>query len=190
MSTMTNQRASAIGVDMGAIYELHFTNRWNKPAEAYKLTPAMVEVADYADRTFHFVRIRETGEKIATREFKRTFKEKYGKSRFKGNRTAGSVRYSEYVGEVNGNHVHNYYKFNWYLTQHANNKLQLTAVFYNKEESVVVLDLNMEYSEIKFNLIAMMMRWITDQNISVMLNPRCYNDNYKFKPAVLKFFNT
>ncbi len=190
MSKMTCQRASAIGVDLGAIYELHFTNRWNSPSAAYKLTPAMVKVADYADRSFHHVIIRDTGEKVATREFKRTFKQKYGKTPFKGNRTVGAVRYSRYEGIVEGKHIHRDYQFRWYLTQQINNNMKLIGVFYTKEESVVVIDLSMEYSETKFKLIQSMMRWVTDQNVSVMLNPRAYNDNYKFKPAVLKFFNS
>lgn len=190
---MTNQsHATDIcrTVDEGAIYELSFIFRWHKPAEAYRLTKGMAEVVDYTDGTFHKVMVRETGEILLTREFKRTYKEKYAKPTYKGNRNVGAVRYSQYVGLINEVHVHHNYKFCWYLTQQQDNKIKVTATLRTDKELSIVLDLTLDYSEYNYYTLLTFLRWVTDQEITYVIDKRYYNDNYKFKPAVLKFFNS
>ena len=151
------------------IYELSFVFGWHKPAEAYRLTKGMASVADYTDGTFHKVMVRETGEILLTREFKRTYKEKYAKPTYKGNRNVGAVRYSQYMGLINEVQVHHNYKFCWYLTQQQDNKIKVTATLRTDKELSIVLDLTLDYSEYNYYTLLTFLRWVTDQEITYVI---------------------
>jgi len=69
MTKMTSRLAQQ-GLDMGAIYEIRAMYKYQKPHEAYKLTPAMMEHAVHTDYTYLKVLVIETGEIIPTRTFK------------------------------------------------------------------------------------------------------------------------
>ena len=69
MTKITSQLAQQ-GLDMGAIYEIRAMYRYQRPHEAYKLTPAMMEHAVHTDYTYLNVLVVETGEIIPTRTFK------------------------------------------------------------------------------------------------------------------------
>ncbi len=69
MTKMTSQLAQQ-GLDMGAIYEIRAMYKYQRPHEAYKLTPAMMEHAVHTDYTYLNVLVVGTGEVMPTRTFK------------------------------------------------------------------------------------------------------------------------
>jgi hypothetical protein len=146
--TMTTQHSRQLTVDIGAIYELAFTNRWNKPAEAYKMTPAMAEVADYKDRTFHTIVIRETGEILSTREFKRTFRDKYPRKKNICKRTGGVHKYEKSTGSImNNTYKNEYFTVKYYMYQMVSGNIKLIMHLFEGKASEVILNTEMPYSE-------------------------------------------
>lgn len=182
MTTMTNQKAKVLTVDEGAIYELSFTYGWNKPAEAYRLTKGMSQVADYACKTFHKVVIRETGEILSTREFKRTFN-KYRKAQFKGVRTNSSVTY-----KVTVNNNFEYYKMSYYITQVSEDKMRITVTVKDNEKIETIVSGVMDYSEDNYTFINNILKWMIGKNVGNIVN---YNSisHHNYKWAVINFFN-
>jgi hypothetical protein len=160
--TMTTQHSRQLTVDLGAIYELAFTNRWNKPAAVYKLTPAMAEVADYKDRTFHAVVIRETGEILSTREFKRTFRDKFPKKKNILLKTGGVHKYTMSSGSVtNGTYKNQYFAIKYYMYQLVTGNIKLVMHLITDKESEVILNTEMGYTAETWTLLESHLAWFT-----------------------------
>lgn len=158
--TMTTQHSRQLTVDLGAIYELAFTNRWNKPAAVYKLTPAMAEVADYKDRTFHAVVIRETGEILSTREFKRTFRDKFPKKKNILKRTGGVHKYEYSTGSSTlGTYKNEYFAIKYYMYQMTSGNIKLVMHLLNDNSSEVIFNCEMSYNTDSWDQIESLLVW-------------------------------
>ena len=140
-------------VDEGAIFELSFIFRWHKPAAAYALTPKMAEVADYTDGTFHKVIIRETGEILSTREFKRNFK--VTRKPYLGKRTSGKHCYHKSTGSTySNNYKITNYIFTYYMKYNVDtNKIYLVAYLNNSDEQFQIVDTYLDYTETNWNVL-------------------------------------
>ena len=188
MSKMTSQnRATDIcrTVDQGAIFELSFIYGWHKPAAAYALTPKMVEVADYTDGTFHKVIIRETGEILSTREFKRNFK--LNKKPREGKLTWGKHKYSQTTGSNSTNNYKlTYYTFTYYISHNSNtNDITLTAYLNDGKEQVQVVGVTLNYTVDNWNLLVLIGNWFKTLTLTYN-NPLSYN----YKSKIIDFFNS
>ena len=156
-------------VDEGAIYELSFIYRWHKPAAAYALTPKMAEVADYTDGTFHKVLIRETGEILSTREFKRNFK--VSRKPYLGKRTSGKHEYNKSIGSHSNNTYQNTeYTFKYYMHYNVdNNMIYLTAYLNNGKEQVQIVNTYLEYTENNWNVMLNVLEFYKTLQLNVGL---------------------
>ena len=159
---MTNQSHYtdiARTVDEGAIFELSFIYRWHKPAAAYALTPKMAEVADYTDGTFHKVLIRETGEILSTREFKRNFK--VTRKPYLGKRTSGKHEYNKSTGSYSNNTYQNTeYTFKYYMHYNVDtNMIYLVAYLSNGKEQVQIVNTYLEYTEDNWNVLVCLLEF-------------------------------
>ena len=181
MTKMTSQLAQQ-GINMGAIYELAFINRWNKPAQAYVLTKAMAEVADYKDRTFHSVVIRETSEVVPTRQFKADWKEKYmpKKEKVYRQRTNGKYEYTSWRrGEPR-----KYYTITYHLTHTSQDNLRLIVRLITDKDSEVIMNLEGTYSVGNWNMLLIIIEWFKTVRLDFL-----YMDSVKYKYAVKRYFN-
>lgn len=147
-------------VDEGAIFELSFIFRWHKPATAYALTPKMAEVADYTDGTFHKVIIRETGEILLTREFKRTFRDKYPRRKNILKKTGGVHKYDYSTGSSTlGTYKNEYFAIKYYMYQMTSGNIKLVMHLLNDNSSEVIFNCEMLYSADSWDQIESMLVW-------------------------------
>lgn len=157
MSKMTSQnKATDIcrTVDMGAIYELSFVFGWHKPAEAYRLTKAQAQVADYKDGTFTQVIMRETGEVVATRKFKREWKP-VKSVQPRGAVTWGKHEYRHSTGSsLNDTFKTEYFSLVYHLSHSLNNNnIKITAMLNNGKKQEQVLNCYISYTETNWNIL-------------------------------------